>query len=141
AMIEEVEPMDGARDLIDRLKTDGKAVVLASSAKDTEVDHYLDLLGAREVVDGWTSSADVEETKPAPDLVRAALEKVGAEPGDSVMLGDTPWDCHAAERAGVATVTLMTGGFSEQELTDAGAVAVFESIPELLERIADTPLG
>src|SRR5881275_3133623 len=86
AMIEEVEPMDGARDLIDRLKTDGKAVVLASSAKDTEVDHYLDLLGAREVVDGWTSSADVEETKPAPDLVRAALEKVGAEPGDSVML-------------------------------------------------------
>ncbi|TMK67068.1 MAG: HAD family phosphatase [Actinobacteria bacterium] len=141
AMIEEVEPMDGARDLIDRLKEGGRAVVLASSAKDTEVDHYLDLLDARDIVDDWTSSADVEETKPAPDLVRAALDKVGAEPGDAVMLGDTPWDCHAAERAGVATVTLMTGGFSEQELTGAGAVAVFESIPELLERIADTPLG
>jgi phosphoglycolate phosphatase-like HAD superfamily hydrolase len=57
------------------------------------------------------------------------------------MLGDTPWDCKAAERAGVPTVALITGGFSEQELRDGGAVAVFESIPELLERLGETPLG
>ena len=141
AMIEEVEPMDGARTLIERLREDGKRVVLASSAKQDEVEHYLDLLDARELADDWTTSADVEATKPAPDLVRAALDKAGAEPGDAVMLGDTPWDCQAAARAGVETVTLMTGGFSEQELRDAGAVAVFESIPELLERLAETPLG
>src|SRR3954447_11606753 len=114
AMIEEVEPLEGARDLISRLKDAGKTVVMASSAKDDEVDHYLDLLDARELADDWTTSADVEATKPEPDLVKAALDKAGADPGDAVMLGDTPWDCEAAKRAGVETVALMTGGFSEQ---------------------------
>jgi HAD superfamily hydrolase (TIGR01509 family) len=141
AMIEEVEPFDGARELIERLKSAGKTVVMASSAKDTEVDHYLDLLDAREVADDWTTSADVESTKPNPDLVQAALDKAGTEPGDAVMLGDTPWDCEAAKRAGVETVALLTGGFSEEELTEAGAIAVFESIPELLERVEETPLA
>jgi HAD superfamily hydrolase (TIGR01509 family) len=141
SLIEEVEPFDRARELIERLKDGGKTVVLASSAKEDEVEHYLDLLGAREIADGWTTSADVESTKPEPDLVRAALDKAGAEPDDAVMLGDTPWDCKAAAAAGVATVGLITGGFSEQELRDGGAVAVFESIGELLDRIGDTPLG
>jgi HAD superfamily hydrolase (TIGR01509 family) len=141
AMIEEVEPLDGARDLISRLKDAGKTVVMASSAKDDEVDHYLDLLDARELADDWTTSADVEATKPEPDLVKAALDKAGADPGEAVMLGDTPWDCEAAKRAGVETVALMTGGFSEQELTEAGAAAVFESLPELLEGIEETPLA
>jgi HAD superfamily hydrolase (TIGR01509 family) len=141
AMIEEVEPLEGARELIERLKGARKTVVMASSAKDDEVEHYLDLLDARELADDWTTSADVEATKPEPDLVKAALDKAGAEPGDAVMLGDTPWDCEAARRAGVETVALMTGGFAEQELTEAGAAAVFESLPELLERIEETPLA
>jgi HAD superfamily hydrolase (TIGR01509 family) len=141
AMIEEVEPLEGARELIERLKDAGKTVVMASSAKDDEVDHYLDLLDARELADDWTTSADVEETKPEPDLVKAALDKAGADSGDAVMLGDTPWDCEAAKRAGVETVALMTGGFAEEELTEAGAAAVFESLPELIERIEETPLA
>jgi HAD superfamily hydrolase (TIGR01509 family) len=141
AMIEEVEPLEGARDLILRLKDAGRTVVMASSAKDDEVDHYLDLLDARELADDWTTSADVEATKPEPDLVKAALDKAGADAGDAVMLGDTPWDCEAAKRAGVETVAVMTGGFSEQELTEAGAASVFESLPELLERIEGTPLA
>jgi HAD superfamily hydrolase (TIGR01509 family) len=141
ALIEEVEPLAGARDLIKRLKDDGKTVVLASSAKEDEVEHYLDLLDARELADDWTTSADVESTKPEPDLVQAALDKAGAEPDDAVMLGDTPWDCKAAARAGVQTVALITGGFSEEELREGGAAAVFENIPELLERLDETPLG
>jgi HAD superfamily hydrolase (TIGR01509 family) len=141
AMIEEVEPIEGARELIGRLKDAGRTVVMASSAKANEVDHYLDLLEVRDVVDDWTTSADVENTKPSPDLVKAALEKVGAEPGDAAMLGDTPWDCKAADAAGVPTVALVTGGFSTTELTDAGAVAVYQSIPELVEHIDETPLA
>ncbi len=141
AFVDEISVMNGARELMQRLKDDGLAVVLASSAKENEVERYLDMLDARDLADGWTTSADVDATKPEPDLVRAALEKAGAEPDDAVMLGDTTWDCEAAARAGVATVALMTGGFSEQELRDAGAVAVFESIPELLERLDETPLG
>jgi HAD superfamily hydrolase (TIGR01549 family) len=139
AMIEEVEPLDGARELIVELKERGNAVVLASSAKDDEVDHYLDLLDARGIADGWTSSGDVEDTKPEPDLVQAAVEKAGG--GEAVMLGDTPWDVIAAKKAGVETVAVLTGGFSEQEVREAGAAAVFESIADLRERLDETPLA
>jgi HAD superfamily hydrolase (TIGR01509 family) len=139
-LIGEVRPMEGARDLIIALRDRGHSVVLASSAKEDEVDVYLDLLDARDVVDAWTTSADVESTKPAPDLVQAALEKTGDKPGAAVMVGDTPWDVQAAEKAGVETITVVTGGFSEQQLTEAGAVAVFESVAELLERLDETRL-
>jgi HAD superfamily hydrolase (TIGR01509 family) len=139
-MIGEVEPMRDARKLIEELKHRRHTALLASSAKQDEVDHYLDLLDARELADGWTSSADVEATKPEPDLVRSALEKAHAEAEDAVMIGDTPWDVEAAKRAGVPTIAVMTGGFSEQELRDAGAVAVFESVAELRERLGETAL-
>jgi HAD superfamily hydrolase (TIGR01509 family) len=139
ALIEQVEPMQGARELIADLKKRGQSVVLASSAKANEVEHYLDLLDARELADGWTTSADVEATKPEPDLVKAAMEKAGG--GKAVMVGDTPWDVKAAKRARVPTVTLLTGGFSAAELEDAGAVAVFESIDDLRASLDDTPLG
>jgi HAD superfamily hydrolase (TIGR01549 family) len=138
-LIDEVEPLAGARDLIVDLKNRGRRVVLASSAKPDEIEHYLDLLDARGLADAWTSSGDVEATKPAPDLVEAALESVGG--GAAVMIGDSTWDCKAAERAGVRTLAVLTGGFSEQELRDAGAVAVFPSIEELRRRLSDTPLG
>ena len=139
ALIEEVEPLHGARELIVDLKRRGHPVVLASSAKQDEVDHYLDLLDARELADDWTTSADVEATKPEPDLVKAAIEKAGE--GDAVMVGDSTWDCEAARRAGIETVAVLTGGFSEAELRDAGAVAVFGSIDELRERLGETPLA
>jgi HAD superfamily hydrolase (TIGR01509 family) len=135
ALIPEVEPLRGARELIADLQERGHEVVLASSAKADEVDHYLDLLDARELVEGWTTSADVEATKPEPDLVKAAIEKSGA--GDAVMVGDSTWDCEAAGRAGVRTVAVLTGGFSEAELSDAGAVAVYHSIVELRDSIGE----
>jgi len=139
ALIVEVEPLEGARELITDLRESGHALVLASSAKAQEVDHYLDLLDARSLVDGWTTSADVERTKPEPDLVAAAIEKAGG--GKAVMLGDSTWDCESAKRAGVETVGVLTGGFSEQELLDAGAKHVFRSLVELRESLPDTPFG
>ncbi|HEY2162014.1 MAG TPA: HAD family hydrolase [Solirubrobacteraceae bacterium] len=139
-LIDEVEPMEGSRDLIEELKRRGHTVVLASSAKRDEVDHYLDQLDARELADGWTTSADVEATKPQPDLVLAALERTGGSPRDAVMVGDTTWDVEAASRAGVGTLTVRTGGFGADELREAGAMAVFESVRELLERLEETPL-
>jgi HAD superfamily hydrolase (TIGR01509 family) len=139
ALIPEVEPLHGARRLLVELKEHGHPMVLASSAKPDEVEHYLDLLDARELTDGWTTSADVEATKPEPDLVRAALDKAGQE--DAVMVGDSTWDCEAAKRAGIETVAVLTGGFSEAELREAGAAAVFHSIDELREQLGSTPLG
>ena len=138
-LMSEVEPLEGARALIEDLKESGHAVVLASSAKRHEVEHYLDLLDARELADDWTTSDDVEATKPEPDLVVAAVEKAGG--GEAVMVGDSTWDCEAAKRAGVDTIAVLTGGFSESELRDAGALVVYSSIKDLRESLDETPLA
>jgi HAD superfamily hydrolase (TIGR01549 family) len=94
-LIDEVAPLDGAREFIVDLKERGCPVVLASSATPKEVDHYLDLLDARELADAWTTAGDVERTKPAPDLVTSALDKVGGD-GPAVMIGDSTFDFEAA---------------------------------------------
>ncbi len=140
-LIGEVRPMQGARELIEALVQRGHTVLLASSAKQEEVACYLDLLDARELADGWTSSADVESTKPEPDLVHSALQKAGAEAAEAVMIGDTPYDVEAAKRANVPTLGVLTGGFSEQELRDAGARDVYESVRQLRERLDRSALG
>lgn len=140
-LIGEVEPMEGARELIAELGKRGHIVVLASSAKEDEVDRYLDLLDARDLADAWTTSADVEATKPAPDLVHSALSKVGGSADDAVMVGDTPWDVHAARGAGVDTLAVLTGGFAIEELRESGARDVFESVAELRAALGRTPLA
>jgi len=139
-LIDEVEPMEGSRELVEELKRRGHTVVLASSAKSDEVEHYLDLLDARELADAWTTSADVENTKPEPDLVRAALDRAGGD-GQAVMVGDTPWDIHAARQANVPTIAVRTGGFGAEELREAGAIALFESVGELLGELDRTELA
>jgi HAD superfamily hydrolase (TIGR01509 family) len=139
ALIEEVEPLAGARELIEGLKSRDKAVVLASSAKPDEVDHYLDLLDARDLIDDWTTAGDVEATKPEPDLVQAALDKAGS--GDGVLVGDSTWDIESAKRAGIETVAVLTGGFGEDELRETGAVQVYRSIEELRQDLDGSPLA
>lgn len=138
-LIGEVQALPGARELVVALKKQGHSVVLASSAKEEEVEHYVDLLEARELADSWTTSADVKTTKPAPDLVESALERGNGN--GAVMVGDSTFDCVAAGRADVPTISVLTGGFSEAELREAGASMVFESPAELLKRLAETPLG
>ncbi|MFN2467699.1 MAG: HAD family hydrolase [Gaiellaceae bacterium] len=139
ALIEETEPLPGARAFIRELKELSHRVVLASSAPANQLDYYLDRLQAEDLVDGWTTSDDVEATKPEPDLVRAAHAKAGG--GDAVFVGDTRWDVEAAARAGIETICVLTGGWSEQELRDAGAAWVFESIEALTKRLDETPLA
>jgi HAD superfamily hydrolase (TIGR01509 family) len=139
-LIDEVQPMEGSRELIEDLRGRGHMVVLASSAKKEEIDHYLDLLDGRNVANAWTTSADVKSTKPAPDLVHAALDSVGGSADDAVMVGDTPWDVRAAGEAGVPTLTVLTGGFAIEELEQSGAERVFQSVAELRQRLEETPL-
>jgi HAD superfamily hydrolase (TIGR01509 family) len=139
ALIDEVQPLAGARDLIEDLKRRDKAVVLASSAKPDEVEYYLDLLDARELTDDWTTGGDVDATKPEPDLVQAALEKAGTSEG--ILVGDSTWDIESAKRAGVETLAVLTGGFGEDELRETGAAAVYRSIEELRQDLDNTPLA
>jgi phosphoglycolate phosphatase-like HAD superfamily hydrolase len=138
-LIGEVRPFADACRLLDLLDGRGHRLVLASSGKPDEVDHYLDLLDARALVEAWTTSADVQRSKPDPDLVVTAIETVGG--GEAVMVGDSTFDCEAAARVDVPTVAVLTGGFSEQELRQAGAGMVVESLTELCERLDETPLA
>jgi HAD superfamily hydrolase (TIGR01549 family) len=127
---DECAPLEGARELLVELKRRGYRVVLASSSNQADLDHFLDALDARDAIDGYTTADDVERTKPHPDVVRAALAKAGGA-DSGVMIGDSRWDIEAAAKAGLETICLLTGGWSKAELQEYGAVAVFESLPEL----------
>jgi HAD superfamily hydrolase (TIGR01549 family) len=136
---DECAPLEGAYELVAELKQRGLVVVLASSSNEDDLDHFLDELGVRDVVDGWTTSDDVERTKPHPDVIHAALDKAGTR--EAVMVGDSRWDVEAAANAGLETVCVLTGGWSEQELRDHGAACVFESLVALREGLDSTPLS
>jgi HAD superfamily hydrolase (TIGR01549 family) len=137
-LIGEVAPFEGARELIVALRDRCHPVVLASSAKEEETQHYIELIEAAPLIEASTSSADVETTKPDPDLVMTAMRKAGEL--SAVMVGDSTWDVEAASRSEVKTIAVLTGGFSEAELREAGAVDVFESLTELTRTLDATPL-
>jgi HAD superfamily hydrolase (TIGR01509 family) len=132
--IDDVRPYPDARRFLERLRELGLLVALASSAKQDEIDRYLDVLDARALCEAWTSSSDVEQTKPHPDLLEAAIAKVGAEP--AFLIGDSVWDCESAARIDLPTIALLTGGFGADELRTAGAVAVFDDLASLEGELA-----
>lgn len=142
ALLDEIAPLPGARELLVALKRRGHRVVLASSGQQRHVDFALDLLDARDLADAWTSSADADATKPAPDLLEAALEKLGApQDAPSVMVGDTPFDVAAAGKLGMPTIVVRSGGFGDDELRVAGAVAIYDTPGDLMTALDDTDLA
>jgi phosphoglycolate phosphatase-like HAD superfamily hydrolase len=136
--LKEIEAFPDARHFLEELKRRGHSVALATSAKGNELERYLELLGAEDLVDGWTKAEDVERTKPHPDLLHHAMDIVGEE---GVLIGDSRFDAEAAKRARVPMIGLLTGGFGEEELLDAGAVSVSSSLEQLLSAYDDTPLN
>ena len=131
-LIGEVEAIEGASELIAELDDAGATVIIGSSAEQDECDHYVEMLDAAERIAGATTSADAEHSKPDPELIETALEKFGSG-GPALMIGDATWDVKAADAAGVRTLGLLTGGFSESELREVGAVEVSHSIAVLRE--------
>ena len=136
---DECQPLEGATDLLAELRRRGLSLVVASSSSKDDLEFFLDKLGGTDVVDAYTTKDDVERTKPHPDPIEVGLEQSGTR--DAVMLGDSRWDIEAAAKAGLETICVITGGWSEQELRDAGAAAVFDSMSSLIERLDETPLG
>ncbi len=137
-MLGEIVPLAGAHALLAEVRRRGFRLVLASSGESDQVEHHLDLIGARDLVEAWTTSADVQATKPAPDLVEVAVAKVDG--ADAVMVGDSTWDIETAKRTGVPSIAVRTGGFSDAELRDAGAAQVFGSLEEFRSRLDETAL-
>jgi HAD superfamily hydrolase (TIGR01549 family) len=139
AMLMEVQPFEGVRELLEDVRRRGFRLVLASSGKAEHVDHYLGLFGGAELAEAWTTSADVENTKPAPDLLQAALDKVGGS--SPVLVGDSVWDFEAGARLEVPGYAVRSGGFSVDELRESGALDVFDSPARLHERLDQTLLA
>ncbi len=140
--LSEAKPFPRAHDLLAHAHGRGQQVVLASSASKAELDHYLDLLDARELVAATTSSDDVKQTKPAPDIFATALGKLsGIEAAETIVVGDTPYDIEAAGKCGIAAVALRSGKFPDEVLRDAGAIEIYDDAAALLAGYAASPLG
>jgi HAD superfamily hydrolase (TIGR01549 family) len=138
-LIDEVQPFEGAHELLAEVKDRGFRLVLASSGKSKHVEHFLDLIDGKPLADAWTTSEDAEHSKPEPDLVKSALAKVDGS--SAVMVGDSTYDAIAAGKLDVATIAVRTGGFSVEELTEAGAVAVYDSLVDLRRDLDATGLA
>ena len=130
--LDKARPFPAARELLARVHSDGRAVVLASSAKREELDHYIGLLDAHRLIDAMVSIDDVERSKPAADIFAAALAKIGREAHEAIAVGDTPYDVTSAAKSGIATIGILSGGFSRRTLEQAGAVEVERDVTGLL---------
>ena len=140
--LQDVKPFPSARELLAHAHGRGQKVVLASSASAKELDYYLDLLDARDLVDTTTSSADVANTKPAPDIFSTAMKKLpGVKPSETVVVGDTPYDIEAARKSGISAVAVRSGGFSDEVLKAAGAISIYDDVATLLAEYECSPLG
>jgi HAD superfamily hydrolase (TIGR01549 family) len=136
---DECVPLAGAKELVVELKQRELVVVMASSAGEDDLRFFLDRIGVKDIVDAWTTDADVKRTKPYPDVIHAALEKAGTD--DAVMIGDSRWDIEAASTTGHPTIAVVTGGWSKDELRQYGAIAVYESLAALRQDLDTTPLA
>lgn len=139
--IAHAEPFPQARALLDRVHADGRRIVLASSASEEELRHYVDLLDIAKMIHATTSIDDVRASKPAADIFSIAIERAGVAPAAALAVGDTIYDVEAAQKAGVATVGLLSGPFDQPELEAAGAIAVYRDVADLLEHYDSSPLA
>ena len=138
---EHVRPLPGTADLLKACAGHGLVVVLATSGQESDLEWMEPAIGAGDAVSGATTSANVDEGKPAPDLLETAVREHGLDPQRTVVVGDAVWDVEAARRAGLPCVGLRCGGISGCELTDAGAVEVYRDPADLLEHFDDSSLG
>ena len=132
-------PTKGARQLIERMKDEGLKLIIGSSATSQELEVLLKSAAIDGLIDQVTSSSDAEASKPAPDIVEAALQKLEMQPSEVLMLGDTPYDIQSATAAGVGVIAVRCGGFNDADL--AGAKAIYDDPADLLAHYADSPLG
>lgn len=136
-----LRPLPGATDLLRACKKRGLVVVLASSAEEPEFNVLRSVLDAQDAIDAATFSGEVKSSKPAPDLVETALSKAGVAAEEAIFIGDTVWDVQASQKAAVPCVGVLSGGFSADELTSAGAAEIYRDAEELLACLPESLLG
>ncbi len=130
--LQKVRPFDGTKDVLARLHDRGLRLFLASSADPEHVEHFTALIGIEDLIEGSTSSGDVEFSKPSPEIFEAALEKLGTPADRSLVVGDTPYDILAAHRASLPIAAVLSGGFDRSTLDKAEFI--FDDLADLLRR-------
>jgi len=138
---DEIKAFPGAADLLAELARRGARVVLATSADADDLDRLREAINAEDAIDEAVSNGDVEHSKPAPDIFDAALKRFDLDPARTMVVGDTRWDVEAAGKLGLEVVCVLTGGSTREQLNDAGAVAVYDDVADLLARLDDSPLA
>jgi HAD superfamily hydrolase (TIGR01509 family) len=138
---QEITAFPRAADLLAELARRGARVVLATSSDEEDLARLREAVGADDAVEGAVSKGDVAHSKPSPDIFEAALQKFDLGRGRTMVVGDTPWDVEAAAKLGLSTVCVLTGGATREQLEEAGAVAVYEDVGELLDRLDESPLA
>lgn len=136
-----VQPFPGAKEVLKSLAERGHTLVLASSASQPELDHYVELLDLDGLLTGTTSKDDVESSKPCPDIFEAALARTGVPAESTVVVGDTPYDLIAANRAGIDAIAVLSGGFEEDELSACNPLAIYTNVTELEADYESSPLS
>ncbi|MBE9125286.1 MULTISPECIES: HAD family hydrolase [unclassified Coleofasciculus] len=141
-LLSQVRPFDKVPELFERLKADGKKIVLASSSRKKTLEHYKELLNINSLADDATSGDDSEKSKPEPDIFQAALDKLdGITAEDAIVVGDSPYDAIAAGKINLRTIGVLCGGFSEAELKEAGCIVVYRDPADLLDNYEQSLLG
>jgi HAD superfamily hydrolase (TIGR01549 family) len=136
-----IHPFSSVPELLRRVRDAGRLIAIASSAKKDEVEKYLEIAGIADLIDLPTSSDDVAESKPAPDIFEVVLEKLKIDAGNAVAIGDTPYDAEAAGKAKIATIGVLCGGFSEASLRQAGCIEIYPGPSALFAMFSQTPLA
>lgn len=136
-----VQAFPKVRELFEKLRSDGKKIALASSGNTAEVDHYVSLAKIGGLIDAQTTKDNVRNSKPAPDVFLAALNKLDLPAQEAIVVGDTPYDVDAAKKTQLLTIGLLCGGFSEDELRASGAVAIYRDVADLLASYHRSPLA
>ena len=133
-LLEKVQPFPKVKELFQAIKADDIKIVLASSARKETIEHYKQLLGIEDLIEGATSTDEVEKSKPEPDIFRTALDKLdGISADEVIVVGDSPYDAIAAKKIDLTTIGLLGGGFSEDTLKEAGCVAIYKDPADLLD--------
>jgi HAD superfamily hydrolase (TIGR01549 family) len=137
-----VQPFPKVSALFRRITADGKRIVLGSSGKSDELEIYKKRAGIEQLVSGMTTSDDSEKSKPHPDIFEAALKILdGIPPYELLVVGDSPYDVQAAAKAGLKTIGVLCGGFAEDELRKAGAIAIYRDPADIFNRYDSSPIA
>jgi HAD superfamily hydrolase (TIGR01509 family) len=137
----QIKAFPQVRELFLRIKADGKRVALASSATKDDLATYKQILNVEDLVDAATTTSEVKSSKPEPDVFFVTLEKLGdVDPNNAIVVGDTPYDAEAASKANLRTIGVLSGGFPEENLRQAGCIAIYQNIADLLAHYDSSPL-